>query len=288
MNWPALDAALAALSTTPFRTGSVIATIYGDAILPRGGSLALSDLLVLMRRLGASDGVVRTAVSRLAKDGVLVGRRTGRHSAYALSPTAKTEFGAAVPQIYAMPTRQWDGRLRLAFPDPGADRTTLEAAGFALLAPGVMLAPWNPPPGVICLEASGTDATARALADRAWPLTQLAEMYATFKNVFSSLLPAPEVSSLDAIAGRVATIHAWRRIALRDRHLPPGLLPPGWPGDTARQLCIDIYSELANSSEAWLDSTSSGGGPLPSGPDPVQRFSQAMAPPPGTGEGRTA
>ena len=59
------------LRTEPSRTGSMIVTVYGDAILPRGGEAAMADLLVLMRRLGAAEGVVRTAVSRLARDGWL-------------------------------------------------------------------------------------------------------------------------------------------------------------------------------------------------------------------------
>ena len=273
--WPALDAVLAALGAEPSRTGSVIATVYGDAILPRGGSLALADLLTLMRRLGAGDGMVRTAVSRLAKDGVLQGRRAGRHSAYALTARAAAEFAAAVPRIYGRGRLEWDGRLHLAFPEPGADRSLLDAAGYALLAPGVLVSPWPPPDATPTLDAGGPADTLQHFAARAWPLVRLGELYGAFIDRFAALLPVPSLSPLDAVAARTVLIHGWRRIALRDPHLPPGLLPPRWPGRHARRLCIELYAALAPAAEAWLDAASAGRAPLPPGPDPMLRFDQA-------------
>jgi phenylacetic acid degradation operon negative regulatory protein len=272
MAWPALDGVLAALRAAPSRTGSVIATIYGDAILPRGGSLALADLLVLMARLGASEGVVRTAVSRLARDGVLEGRRSGRRSAYALTPAAAAEFQAARPKIYGRNDRPWDGRLRLAFPDAGADRTALDAAGFAVVAPGVLVSPWRAPGSIPCLEASDPGETARHLVARAWPVERLGAQYAAFTELFSPLLPPTPADALDAIAARIVTVHEWRRIALRDPRLPAGLLPATWPGVPARAACVTLYNALASSAEAWLNAVSGGESPLPPGDDPRQRF----------------
>ena len=275
-SWPALDTALAAvlaaLGTAPPRTGSVIVTVYGDAILPRGGSLALSDLLTLTRRLGAPEGVVRTAVSRLARNGLLHGRRTGRRSAYALTERGETEFRAAIPRIYGGPDPAWDGRLRLAFPTPGADRAALEAAGYASLVPGVMLSPAATPTDIPVLEAAGPPATLQRLAARTWPLARLADDYAQFSTLMAPLSPVPPADPLDAMAARTLLIHAWRRIALRDPHLPPALLPPDWPGAAARHLCTTLYSALAAGSEAWLDRASSGDGELPAGPDPRGRW----------------
>ena len=270
--WPAFDQLLAALSTTPARTGSVIVTIYGDAILPRGGSLALADLLALMARLGAPNGVVRTAVSRLAKDGLVEGRRVGRRSAYALTSRGRTEFRAAIPQIYGTGRPNWDGHLRLAFPEPGTDRTPLDQAGFALIAPGVLLSPNPAPPGSPSLNASGPVETLQRLAARAWPLASLGEHYKAFAANFAPLHPVPPTTPLDAMAARTTLIHAWRRIALRDPHLPQSLLPPNWPGLQARSLCIDLYTALTPASEAWLDQASADTIPLPTGPIPTARF----------------
>ena len=278
-SWPPLDTILAA---APPRAGSVISTIYGDAILPRGGALALADLLALMRRLGAGEGVVRTAVSRLARDGVLQGRRTGRHGAYALTDAARAEFAAAVPRIYGFGPAAWDGTLHIAFPDQGVDRADLEAAGFALLAPGVLIGPYPPPCGTPAIAGTAPAGTAQALAARAWPLPHAQAQYRTFLTAFAPLEGAVPPSPLDAMAGRVATIHAFRRAALRDPHLPAGLLPPDWPGHAARALCERLYAALAPLSERWLDGAGSGSGPLPRGPDPAERFSGGGTRPSGT------
>ena len=251
------------LQAAPVRAGSVIATVYGDAILPRGGSLPLADLLRLMARLGIAEGVVRTAISRLARDGLLIGQKTGRRSAYALTEHARTEFTAAVPLIYGPLDPPWDGRLRLAFPEPGTDRTALERAGFALLAPGVLVSP-HPAASDPVLEATGPSMP--RLAARAWPLHDLAEQYRAFAALHAPLDHDP-ATPLDAIASRTLLLHAWRRIALRDPRLPAGLLPPDWPGHAARALCRAAYLRLLPSSEAWLDAIR-----LPPGPDPAPRF----------------
>lgn len=270
--WPALDAVLGMPGVGPSRTGSVISTIYGDAILPRGGALALPDLLVLMRRLGSNDGVVRTAVSRLARDGVLQGRRVGRNSAYALTEAARAEFLAAVPRIYGAPPGDWDGRLHVVFPEPGADRTALEAGGFALLAPGVLIGPAPPPAGVPTVAGVAAPGTARLLAARAWPLQRSHGQYRAFLKAFAGLNGVVAPTPLDAMAARTAVIHAFRRAALRDPRLPAGLLPLDWPGYAARDLCRRLYAAFSPASERWLDDTGTGSGSLPRGPDPTVRF----------------
>ena len=71
MKQSALDPVLAALRGAPSRTWSLIITLYGDAIVPRGGSVWLGTLLEFFRVLEIGDGVVRTAMSRLAADGWL-------------------------------------------------------------------------------------------------------------------------------------------------------------------------------------------------------------------------
>ena len=59
----------------PLRGGSLIVTIFGDAIMPRGGAIALGSLIELAAPFGLNERLVRTATARLAKDGWLMGRR---------------------------------------------------------------------------------------------------------------------------------------------------------------------------------------------------------------------
>ena len=78
------------LKREPSRTGSIVITVFGDAIVPRGGSVWLGTLLEFFEALDIDSGVVRTAMSRLAADGWLERNKVGRNSFYRLD-----EEGAA-------------------------------------------------------------------------------------------------------------------------------------------------------------------------------------------------
>ena len=58
----------------PLRGGSLIVTIFGDSLLPRGGAIALGSLIDLAAPFGLNERLVRTAASRLAKEGWIEGR----------------------------------------------------------------------------------------------------------------------------------------------------------------------------------------------------------------------
>src|ERR1700704_4631794 len=57
------------LKREPSRTGSIVITVFGDAIVPRGGSVWLGTLLEFFKTLDIDSGVVRTAMSRLGGGG---------------------------------------------------------------------------------------------------------------------------------------------------------------------------------------------------------------------------
>src|SRR5687767_528574 len=84
----------------PIRAWSWIVTIYGDVVVPRGGELALSSLLAICAALGIEGGVVRTALTRLAADGLIERRRVGRNSFHRLAPRMADEFARATERIY--------------------------------------------------------------------------------------------------------------------------------------------------------------------------------------------
>jgi phenylacetic acid degradation operon negative regulatory protein len=276
--WPALTGLLATHSAGPPRTRSLILTVYGDALTPRGGEAALTALLTLMRRIGLTDGVVRTALSRLTAEGWLDRTRTGRTSFYRLAPRGVHEFAAATPRIYGPLSQPWNGQLRIVFTDTANNRASLEQSGYALVAPSVLVAPEyaEAPTDAICLSATGEPEAVQSLARRAWPLAALAHSYSRLLGMFTPLAAeATALPPLEALVTRVLLIHEYRRIALRDPHLPAALLPKHWPGFTARHLCISIYAALAPASERWLDGVENASGPLPRGPDPLLRFGAA-------------
>src|ERR1019366_9327539 len=76
----------------PARTGSIVITLFGDAIAPRGGSVWLGTLLAFFDTIDIDSGVVRTAMSRLAAHGWVGSNKVGRNSFYRLGE----EGGAAL------------------------------------------------------------------------------------------------------------------------------------------------------------------------------------------------
>jgi phenylacetic acid degradation operon negative regulatory protein len=249
---------------------SLIITVYGDAVVPRGGSLWLGTLLEVMAAFGIAGGGVRTAMSRLAADGWLERERIGRNSFYRLTEKGRTTFETATERIYFAPQHVWDRRLRIAVVENGEARAALEAIGFGAIAAGVLIAPSGDEPlpaGAVVLHAAevGED-EARRLAARAWPLERIAEGYRRFIAVFGKLGSGDlaKLGELEALALRILLIHEYRRIILRDPLLPDALLPAGWPGREARALCASLYRALVLPSEQWLDAHGvDENGPLP-------------------------
>ena len=91
----------------PLRGGSLIVTIFGDSILPRGGAVTLGSLIALAAPFGLNERLVRTATARLAKEGWLEGHRAGKRSEYHLSHDGRERFAEATRRIYSGSDTAW-------------------------------------------------------------------------------------------------------------------------------------------------------------------------------------
>jgi len=277
------------LKREPSRTGSIVITVFGDAIVPRGGSVWLGTLLEFFEAIDIDAGVVRTAMSRLAADGWLEREKAGRNSFYRLVKKGRQTFDTATKHIYDPPPSDWTGRFELLLigsaEDRDAARDSLKNAGFGSPLPGVWVAPSGVPipdeaSRAIRLEVSAEDDSGRRLLSESWPLERTAEAYLKFMKTFAALHAAIDrgetLSDADAFTARMLLIHYYRRVVLRDPLLPTALLPKDWPGRAARQLCGEIYRGLLAGSERWLDAHGTNeNGPLPQpGPDLARRFAE--------------
>jgi phenylacetic acid degradation operon negative regulatory protein len=264
------------LKREPSRTGSIIITVFGDAIVPRGGSVWLGTLLEFFKTLDIDSGVVRTAMSRLAADGWLERNKVGRNSFYRLVRKGRQTFDAATKHIYDAQPSDWTGRFELLLigsEDREASREALKSAGFGSPLPGVWVAPSGVPipeeaAAAIRLEVSAEDESGRRLLSESWPLERTADAYLKFMKTFEPLRArvgrSARLSDSEAFTARILLIHFYRRVVLRDPLLPAALLPKDWPGRAARQLCGEIYRALLPGSEQWLDRYGSNeSGPLP-------------------------
>jgi phenylacetic acid degradation operon negative regulatory protein len=272
----------------PLRGGSLIITVFGDAIAPRGGAITLGSLIPLMQSFGLTERLVRTSVARLATDDWLASRRSGRLSEYRLSRSGRTRFLDATRRIYAGPATEWSGKWTLVLL-PGLDtarrrriREALHWEGFGEPEPGVLAHPTLTPAGTqaqlsalglaetpIVLESrAGGRSADRRLLQAGWDLRELAARYARFIDGFTPVLaalarrsqPPPE----SAFIVRTLLIHEYRKIHLRDPLLPQSLLPRDWPGTAAYELCRSLYERVFPAAEAHLARVASRlDGPLP-------------------------
>jgi len=265
------------LKREPSRTGSIVITVFGDAIVPRGGSVWLGTLLEFFKTIDIDSSVVRTAMSRLAADGWFEREKVGRNSFYRLVKRERQTFDIATKHIYGAPVSDWTGRFELLLIGNGQDRDAareaLKNAGFGSPLPGVWVAPSGVPipeeaASAIRLEVSAEDDSGRRLLSQSWPLDRTSDAYLKFMKTFEPLRGwigrGDALSDADAFTARILLIHHYRRVVLRDPLLPISLLPRDWPGSAARTLCGTIYRALLGPSEQWLDRHGSNEkGPLP-------------------------
>jgi phenylacetic acid degradation operon negative regulatory protein len=259
----------------PLRSGSLIITILGDAIAPRGGAVTLGSLIRLAEPFGITERLVRTSVGRLAQDGWLQSQRLGRQSEYRLTEQGRVRFAEATRRIYADSPHIWDRTWTLLrLPDqPRArrDRIRDELAwmGFGQICPGMLAHPTRTiedtrtllqtlggTAGIALMRATSADAQSdREWAAAGWDLTDLVRRYARFAASFVSIREALGNGSVDsetAFIVRTLLIHEYRKIHLRDPLLPRALLPEEWIGTQAYELCRDLYRRLFPAAEFHL------------------------------------
>jgi phenylacetic acid degradation operon negative regulatory protein len=263
----------------PLRAGSLIVTILGDAIVPRGGTVSLASLIRLAAPFGLSERLVRTSVGRLARDGWLRAVRHGRLSYYALTASGRARFAAATRRIYSGSPVAWDGRWTLVLAPAGDSelRDELLWQGYGAIASGVLARPAPPENGAaralkrrgaLVFSAATGAGFDRALIRASWDLRSLASRYRRFMVLFApvreALRRSGPIEPETAFLVRALLVHEYRKIHLRDPLLPQSLLPRAWIGNAAYSLCRTLYSAVFPAAEAYLNTQADRrGGALP-------------------------
>lgn len=250
----------------PVRAGSLIVTLYGDAIVPRGGSLSLGDITRIMQLFRIDSGHVRTAISRLTTEKWLERKKVGRNTFYRLSKVGEGEFAEATKRIYFVRKAETAHAIRLALLNGEAksrasQRKALEAAGFvAFNAMTYVSVDPRAAPKIakeIHLLETPVSKDAIEIIRASYGLEALAERYgeflALFRKLREALLKGTQLSDGDALVVRLLLIQEFRRIVLRDPVLPSSLVPMEWPGEEARRLAGEVYQRVLKGSERELD-----------------------------------
>ncbi len=276
-------------SRPTLRAGSLITTVFGDAIAPRGGTVWLGSLIKVMAPFGVSERLVRTSVFRLAKDGWLESTQLGRRSYYSLTEQGRERFEQATNRIYGTPTTHWDGEwclLLLSSLETDAREIVRKECGwlgFGSMSANVMA---HPSPDlaeldVIIKRLGVTDrlvvmrgrtvkseAAMRELTRNCWSLDEIDARYRAFTEAFRPVMKAlsgtRKLSEESAFIVRTLLIQEYRKVLLRDPKLPTELLPASWHGAAAYQLCRNLYRIVHAGADSYLDQTlETADGPLP-------------------------
>lgn len=286
-------------SRRPIRAGSLIITVYGDAIAPRGGTVWLGSLIALLAPLGLNQRLVRTSVFRLAKEGWLTAEQIGRRSYYSLTRSGWRSFEKAYQRVYAEPHQDWSGEWTLVMTAliPNGTREVLRRElgqlGFGSIAPGIMAHPMPPRDAftatlqdlgvqdeLIIMQARNeglpTSRPLNRLVQACWSLEQLALDYQQFlerfRPVWQALKSAKHLDAQQCFLVRTLLIHQVRRLLLRDPQLPDEVLPSDWNGAAARLLSRNLYRLTYRLAEEHLSQVlQTAEGPLP---EPAQYFYQ--------------
>lgn len=276
-------------SRPTLRSGSLITTVFGDAIAPRGGTVWLGSLINVMADFGVSERLVRTSVFRLVKDGWLKSKQVGRRSYYSLTAAGREQFEQATHRIYGAPASHWDGEwcllLLSALETEAKERVRRECGwlGFGPMSANVLA---HPAPDFGELDVTirrlgvadelvvmrgktiKSEAAMRALTRSCWNLDDIDARYEAFVKRFRPLIGAlskkEQLTEKSAFLVRTLLIQEYRKVLLRDPLLPSELLPADWHGAAAYQLCRNLYRKLYADADAYLDAAmETADGPLP-------------------------
>jgi len=270
------------------RTGNspqgLTVTLMADYTLRTGAWLPSAAIVALLGESGVSAANARTAISRLARRGVLECKRHGRYSSYRLTPASATSLSVGGHCILTFPevAEAWDGVWTLiAFSMPQdhgtrrkALRTQLRWLGYAPLYDALWVSPRDLTPQaraelakvdlgaltVFRARQLEIDAITRRDPLSAWDITTIARQYEAFIRCWSPLLPriqAGEVGGAEAVRARTNVMDTYRRFRFLDPLLPLRLMPPGWLRYRAREVFVAIYDGLATVAEEHVRAVAS-------------------------------
>lgn len=283
------------------RAGSLIVTVFGDAISPRGGTVWIGSLINGLADFGINERLVRTSVFRLTRDNWLEVDQIGRRSYYSLSAVGAQKFEQATVRIYGDPRQTWAGDwclVLLAGLDVELKETVRKEfgwLGFGAISANVLA---HPTPDTPEMEATlkrvgidrqlvimqgrtlgeKQDEAMRALVRKSWNLDEIDQQYGAFVERFRPVFRAVQKSRRRdhhmAFQIRTLMIQEYRRILLRDPLLPAEMLPNGWNGTAAYQLCRNLYRLVYAAADEFMTNefeTADGSLPPPA-PEFYDRF----------------
>ncbi len=256
---------------------SLLFTLYGDYVHPLGKEEAyVGSLVRVAAEFGVSQNALRSAVSRMTREGWLSARRSGDRPRYRLTPRGLALIEEGAGRIYGRHREGWNGQwLLVSYSLPERRRGQrdrlrqgLSFLGFGALGNGLFVSPHD-------LRAEVRDLVLRSgverdvtmqygtlewprdpaeLIERAWDLKEVERRYRHFVgDIRGQLADERRLDDREAFHRRFLLTHAYRRFPFVDPDLPDVLLPAGWIGLEARELFLKLNAALRERAERyWL------------------------------------
>ncbi len=231
----------------------------------------MASLVTMMASLDISAPAVRTAISRMVRQGWLVPAKMEAGPGYALSTRAERRLTEAATRIYRTGPTAWDGRWHLVVVDRVAERTARERLrsalaflGYAPLRDDTWISPRASAELDALFGAEGVrarrffavhDGADSELTASGWDVEGLGRAYARWLEDASSLVATAgeRPADRDAFVTRSRLVHEWRKFLFRDPGLPRQLLPTTWTGDSAAQFFDDQANRLLPAARRYVD-----------------------------------
>lgn len=230
------------------RVWSVVITIFGDAVMDRGGVVASTTLAAVISEMGIKPEAFRVAMSRLTKDGWVERTKQGRLSFYQLSKKGADVFDPATKRIYAKQAGSAQGwRLVVvqgAIEDAPEDAVVLGGRAYLTQSKDDAL--------------DGLVMSGRIEALPEWAKARIgpAEIGDGYKDLLAVLqdVSVHGATPLESAVLRCLIVHQWRRLVLRHGDLPLTFFPKDWQGEACRARVHQLLADLAPTANAWFDS----------------------------------
>ncbi len=253
---------------------SALFDLYGDYLRPRGGRAPVAALVRLLAPLGIAPPAVRTAVSRMVRQGWLHPLRLTTGPGYLLTPKAVRRLDEAAGRVYRTGRVGWDGRFDVVLartPVVRRDRQRLGTALAYLGYGGIDEQTWVAPRAAEDVDATLIEAGldyerftathtagtpgAASVVRRAWDLDEIGAAYHRFVDEQRPTVRTVTSRSSDeeAYAVRFRLVHAWRTFLFRDPQLPPMLLPERWAGTTAAAFFDKHATRLRPAADRYVE-----------------------------------
>jgi phenylacetic acid degradation operon negative regulatory protein len=230
-----------------------------------------------MAELDISSDAVRTALSRLSRNGLVERSKAGRATAYTLSPHGRELVAESIEQIMSFgEPRSWDGMWTLvAFSVREGDehlrhqlRSRIRARGFTPVYDGLWCAAGpSMSDARSAIDDAGVDDAvvfrgevepAFLSSERfreALKLDDLESRYEAFTETFQPLLDrvrAGQVAPAEALIARTRIMDAWRVFPKLDAELPEDFFNRGRPRSRAREVFLGCYRSLEPTAQVRL------------------------------------